>query len=81
MGLADGSWGNEKADELAREGSNKSMAGPEPFCGVPKTLCNASIKQWMRVLRVVEQLCKIEKGQTVYQGTVGQIQERPTGSK
>lgn len=39
----EGYQGNKKADELEREGLNKA----EPFCGVTKTLCKTSIKEWM----------------------------------
>lgn len=38
--------GNEKADLLAREGSSSHFIGPEPFCGVSKSVIQMEIKQW-----------------------------------
>lgn len=40
--------GNEKADELAREGSSKALVGPEPFCGIAKPITKARINMWMQ---------------------------------
>lgn len=38
--------GNEKADSLARQGSESNFIGPEPFCGVPECSLRAEIKSW-----------------------------------
>jgi hypothetical protein len=37
--------GNEKADELARKGSNTPFVGPEPFCALPAKTHYDPIKQ------------------------------------
>ncbi|KAJ8914451.1 hypothetical protein NQ315_011392 [Exocentrus adspersus] len=39
--------GNEEADRLAREGAERALIGPEPFCGIAKTHVRASIDEWM----------------------------------
>lgn len=39
--------GNEKADELAREGSDKTPCGPEPFLGIPKSAVKRFITEKM----------------------------------
>lgn len=39
---------NEKADFLARRGSNTQFLGPEPFCGVSKCVIQMEIKKWER---------------------------------
>ena len=41
-----GILGNEKADQLAREGSLRSFNGPEPFCGVASSALALELKQW-----------------------------------
>lgn len=38
-----GVHGNECADELARAGSNGTQLGPEPFCGIPKSLAKRTL--------------------------------------
>ncbi len=38
--------GNEKADELARKGSNTPFVGPDPFCALPAKTLYDPIKQW-----------------------------------
>ncbi|XP_062715525.1 uncharacterized protein LOC134291594 [Aedes albopictus] len=38
--------GNEKADELARIGSNQPFLGPEPFCGVSKCSVHMELRNW-----------------------------------
>lgn len=38
--------GNEKADFLARKGSDDLFAGPEPFCGVSKCVLKMEITKW-----------------------------------
>lgn len=38
--------GNEKADTLAREGSEVQFIGPEPFCGVSKCEIQMEVKRW-----------------------------------
>lgn len=43
-----GHKGNEKADELAREGASKALIGPEPFCGVAKPCIRAAINEWVQ---------------------------------
>lgn len=37
--------GNEKADALARQGSGGQFIGPEPFCGVSRSIKKAKIKE------------------------------------
>ena len=37
--------GNEKADQLAKEGAATSFVGPEPFCGVGNSLVRQRIKE------------------------------------
>ena len=37
--------GNEKADQLAKEGAATSFVGPEPFCGVENSLVRQRIKE------------------------------------
>ncbi|XP_028174320.1 uncharacterized protein LOC114362934 [Ostrinia furnacalis] len=43
--------GNENADELARAGAEGTQYGPEPFCGVPKSLARKNmgkpLQPWM----------------------------------
>ena len=41
-----GIQGNEKADELARQGS--SYLGPEPVLGIPKCMARSALKLWIR---------------------------------
>ena len=43
-----GHKGNEKADELAKEGASKALIGPEPFCGVAKPCIRSSINDWLQ---------------------------------
>ena len=38
--------GNEKADELARHGSEMEFVGPEPFCGVSSCILKMEFKEW-----------------------------------
>jgi hypothetical protein len=38
--------GNEKADELARAGAKGTHCGPEPFCGIPKSLTKLTLKTY-----------------------------------
>jgi ribonuclease HI len=38
--------GNEKADELARQGSDTNFIGPEPFCALPSGALFSPIKIW-----------------------------------
>ncbi|XP_047987119.1 uncharacterized protein LOC125226977 [Leguminivora glycinivorella] len=38
--------GNEKADELARTGAKGTHHGPEPFCGIPKSLTKLTLKTY-----------------------------------
>lgn len=39
--------GNEKADELARKGSETPLVGPEPVFGIPYGQARAVVKGWM----------------------------------
>lgn len=43
----EGHPGNEKADELARQGASKAFVGPEPFCGISKTTIASAVKRWV----------------------------------
>ena len=43
-----GIQGNEKADELARQGSSASYLGPEPVLGIPKCMARSALKLWIR---------------------------------
>lgn len=38
--------GNEMADELAKQGANSILIGPEPFCGVPKCSVKRAMSSW-----------------------------------
>ena len=38
--------GNEKADELARQGSESKFVGPEPFCAVSSCSLKLELKEW-----------------------------------
>lgn len=38
--------GNEKADDLAKRGSNSQFVGPEPFCGIPNCAVKMELKCW-----------------------------------
>ncbi|XP_055543084.1 uncharacterized protein LOC129728656 [Wyeomyia smithii] len=38
--------GNEKADELAKQGSNSQFVGPEPFCGISNCTIKMELKYW-----------------------------------
>ena len=38
--------GNEKADQLARQGSSTVLVGPEPFCGVSSSALRMKLKEW-----------------------------------
>ncbi|KAJ8933299.1 hypothetical protein NQ318_010615 [Aromia moschata] len=40
--------GNEKADELARNGSSEDYIGPEPALGVAKTVIRGHINEWVK---------------------------------
>ena len=40
--------GNEKADELAREGSINKLHGPEPFCGIALSTVKEGNKCWLK---------------------------------
>lgn len=40
--------GNEKADELARNGSSTLYFGPEPALGVPKTIIRGQVREWVK---------------------------------
>ena len=44
-----GHQGNEKADELARQGSSMAFVGPEPFCGIAKAVVRQAINKWMEL--------------------------------
>ena len=37
--------GNEKADELARQGSAAVSYGPEPFIPIPQSLCDKALRE------------------------------------
>jgi ribonuclease HI len=39
--------GNEKADQLANEGSNNYFIGPEPFFGYNNTKCKQILDEWI----------------------------------
>ena len=41
-----GIGGNEKADELAKQGSNSQFIGPEPFCGISNCAVKMELKRW-----------------------------------
>lgn len=41
--------GNERADELAREGSANKFVGPEPVLGIPKCTARAAVKKQVRL--------------------------------
>jgi hypothetical protein len=41
-----GILGNEKADNLARQGSAVPLLGPEPALGTPRCLAREAIKNW-----------------------------------
>lgn len=43
-----GVQGNERADELAREGAAKPFTGPEPVCGISRATAYAAVKRWSR---------------------------------
>lgn len=38
--------GNERADDLAKVGSNLQFIGPEPFCGISNCTINMELKCW-----------------------------------
>jgi hypothetical protein len=38
--------GNEKADELARQGTAMTLLGPEPALGIPRCSASVAIKNW-----------------------------------
>lgn len=38
--------GNERADELAKYGSNTLFVGPEPFCGISNSAIEMELKHW-----------------------------------
>ncbi|XP_055522598.1 uncharacterized protein LOC129716788 [Wyeomyia smithii] len=38
--------GNEKADELAKQGSNSQFVGPEPCCGISNCTIKMELKYW-----------------------------------
>ncbi|MBZ5796184.1 RNAse HI domain-containing protein, partial [Burkholderia contaminans] len=40
--------GNEKADELARQGSSTPFTGAEPALGIPKSIVRGQIGEWVR---------------------------------
>ena len=42
-----GIQGNEAADHLAKQGTELSIEGPEPFISVPYATCTREIKGWM----------------------------------
>ena len=42
----EGIGGNEKADELAKQGAALPFVGPEPFCGLPKSHLKMEIRNW-----------------------------------
>jgi len=39
--------GNERADQLAKEGATSKFEGPEPVLGLAKSTANAAIRQWL----------------------------------
>ena len=39
--------GNEKADMLAKKGSEDPFVGPEPFCGAPISATYSMIEEWV----------------------------------
>jgi len=41
-----GHEGNEMADRLAKQGSENAYIGPEPACGIPKSLINLELRDW-----------------------------------
>ena len=43
----EGVYGNELADELAREGSSSIPIGPEPFLPLPEGIINNNIKEYL----------------------------------
>lgn len=40
--------GNERADELARMGSETPFTGPEPVFGIPKTMTRRTVAEWVK---------------------------------
>jgi hypothetical protein len=42
-----GILGNEKADELARQGAAKPLLGPEPALGIARCSAREAIKNWI----------------------------------
>lgn len=45
----EGIIGNEKADELAREGAKGKLYGPEPYCGIPKSLARRCLEEEVKI--------------------------------
>ena len=39
--------GNEKADDLAKQGSSTAFVGPEPFCGIAKARVRQANQKWI----------------------------------
>ena len=42
----EGHEGNEMADDLAKQGANMQLTGPEPFCGLTKGHINEFLRKW-----------------------------------
>ena len=44
----EGILGNERADELAKKGTDTPFTGPEPVLGLPYSMVNQAIGDWWR---------------------------------
>ena len=42
----EGILGNERADELAKKGTDTPFTGPEPVLGLPYSMVNQAIGDW-----------------------------------
>lgn len=42
----DGHEGNEAADRLAKRGAEMAYIGPEPACGIPRSLIGLELREW-----------------------------------
>ena len=43
----EGILGNERADDLAKKGADTPFTGPEPVLGLPYSVVNRAIGNWM----------------------------------